>query len=294
MDEQAARYYHQKRIKPTKRLLHVLKREARAKDDLRQKTKYLAGCHLALAKCRADLNVSKARADDLARWIDEGRRRPKSAQKTGKGRRKSRGGRRRINRRKTKRRKKRRRKRTRKGGRKRLRRRTKVRRPYLMVKIERNPLSYKKIQKGGFLGALAGGLAKTAMGSLGGGGGNPLGGLAKSAMGALGGGSAGLMDKAMNMGKDVLGRAKGGLMDKIGGFVNGVPGMGGGGGGGGGGGDLLGGAPSVGLMPCDPSERPEFPKGPDGCGKHESPKPTVKQLKQGYVDDNQVYQLENY
>ena len=40
-----------------------------------------------------------------------------------------------------------------------------------MVKIERNPLSYKKIQKGGFFGALAGGLAKTAMGALAGGGG---------------------------------------------------------------------------------------------------------------------------
>ena len=145
-----ARYYHQKRIGPTRTLLKHLAREKRAKERLKEKTKYLAGCHLALAKCRRDLNVSNVRADDLARWIDEGRRRPKSAEKTGKGRRKSRGGRRRINRRKTKRRKKRRRKRTRKGGRKRLRRRTKVRRPYLMVKIERNPLSYKKIQKGGF------------------------------------------------------------------------------------------------------------------------------------------------
>ena len=288
MNEQTARYYHKKRIKPTRTLLKHLAREAKAKDDLQQKTKYLAGCHLALAKCRADLNVSNARTDDLARWIDEGRgrrRRPKSTEKTGKGRRKSRGGRRR---RKTKRRKKRRRKKTRKGGRRRSRRRTKVRRPYLMVKIERNPLSYKKIQKGGFFGALAGGLAKTAMGALGGGGGG------------------GLMDSVkkmgMDMGKDILGRAKGGLMDKIGGFVNGAGGggggggggEGGGGGGGGGGGDLLGGSPSVELMPCDPSERPEFPKGPDGCGKHESPKATVKQLKQGFVDDNQVYQLENY
>ena len=88
-------------------------------------------------------------------------------------------------------------------------------------------------------------------------------------------------------------------MDNVGGFVNG----GGGGGSGpgmadgsmpGGDGGLLDGVPSVELKECDPSERPEFPKGPDGCGKHESPKPTVKQLKQGYVDDNQVYQLENY
>ena len=280
-----ARYYHQKRIGPTRTLLKHLQREADAKEKLRKKTRNLANCHQALRKCRADLNLSNVRADDLARGIDAGRQhRPKSAEKTGKGRRKSRGGRRRINRRKTKRRKKRRRKRTRKGGRKRLRRRTKVRRPYLMVKIERNPLSYKKIQKGGFLGALA----KTAMGAVaGGGGGDPLGGLMKAGMGALGGGGGGgLMDFAKKMVKDVLGRAKGGLMDKIGGFVNGA--------GGGGGEELLSGAPSVELLPCDPSERPEFPKGPDGCGKHESPKPTVKQLKQGYVDDNQVYQLENY
>ena len=295
MDEQTARYYHQKRIGPTRTLLKHLQREADAKEKLRKKTRNLANCHQALRKCRADLNLSNVRADDLARWIDEGRRhRPKSAEKTGKGRRKSRGGRRRINRRKTKRRKKRRRKRTRKGGRRRSRRRTKVRRPYLMVKIERNPLSYKKIQKGGFLGALA----KTAMGAVaGGGGGDPLGGLMKAGMGALGGGGGGgLMDFAKKMGKDVLGRAKGGLMDKIGGFVNGAGGGAGGGGGGGGGGgeELLSGTPSVELEECDPSERPEFPKGPDGCGKHESPKPTVKQLKQGYVDDNQVYQLENY
>ena len=268
MDEQTARYYHQKRIGPTRTLLKHLQREADAKEKLRKKTRNLANCHQALRKCRADLNLSNVRADDLARWIDEGRRhRPKSAEKTGKGRRKSRGGRRRINRRKTKRRKKRRRKRTRKGGRRRSRRRIKVRRPYLMVKIERNPLSYKKIQKGGFLGALA-----------------------KTAMGAVAG--DGLMDFAKKTGKDVLGRAKGGLMDKIGGFVNGVPEMGESGGGTGG--DILGGTPSVDLMPCDPSERPEFPKGPDGCGKHESPKPTVKQLKQGYIDDNQIYQLENY
>ena len=148
MDEQTARYYHQKRIQPTRTLLKHLQREADAKEKLQKKTRNLANCHQALRKCRADLNLSNVRADDLARWIDEGRRhRPKSAEKTGKGRRKSRGGRRRINRRKTKRRKKRRRKRTRKGGRRRSRRRTKVRRPYLMVKIERNPLSYKKIQK---------------------------------------------------------------------------------------------------------------------------------------------------
>ena len=294
MDEQTARYYHQKRIKPTKRLLHVLKREADVKEKLRTKTRYLDNCHQALRKCRADLNLSNMRADDLARWIDAGRQhRPKSAEKTGKGRRKSRGGRRRINRRKTKRRrkrrrKKRRRKRTRKGG-KIYSRRTKRMRPYVIVKIDRDPVNYK--QKGGFLGDALGGLAKSAMGAVGG----DMGGLAKTAMGALGG-----TDGLKKMGKDILGRAKGGLMDKIGGFTRGLGGaavgamMGKFSGGSVSGEDLLSGEPSVKLESCDPSERPEYPKGPDGCGKHESPKPTVQQLKQGFVDDSQVYQLDEY
>ena len=260
-------------------------REARARQKLKEYDDLVKFLENELRMCEKDAEEDERDAQEAqAFWYECCIRRNKI-----KG--SKHGGRKR---RKTKRRKKRRRKRTHKGG-KRRSSRTKKRRPYVIVKIERNPLSSKKIQKGGFLGALAGGLAKTAMGSLAGGGGNPLGGLAKSAMGALGGGGGGgLMNTAMNLGKDVLGRAQGGLMDKIGGFVNGVPGMGGGGGGGGGGGDLLGGAPSVDLLPCDPSERPEFPKGPDGCGKHESPKPTVKQLKQGFVDDDQNYQLENY
>ena len=45
---------------------------------------------------------------------------------------------------------------------------------------------------------------------------------------------------------------------------------------------------------CSQNKRPLTSGGPDGCGKHESPKATVKQLKQGFVDDNQFYQLENY
>jgi len=250
-------------------------REAQARQKLKEYDNLVKFLRTELWLCEKDAEEEEKDAEEAqAFWYECCTRR-------GKTKKSKRGGRKR---RKTKRR----RKRTRKGGRRRSRRRTKVRRPYLMVKIERNPLSYKKIQKGGFFGALAGGLAKTAMGAL------------------AGGGGGGLMDSVkkmgMDMGKDILGRAKGGLMDKIGGFVNGagggMPGMGGGmpgmGGGGGGGEDLMSGMPSVQLKECDPSERPEFPKGPDGCGKHESPKATVKQLKQGFVDDNQVYQLENY
>lgn len=200
----------------------------------------------------------------------------------------SRRRRKRRKRRKSKRKKKRRRKRTRKGG-KIYSRRTKRMRPYVIVKIDRDPVNYK--QKGGFLGDALGGLAKSAMGAVGG----DMGGLAKTAMGALGG-----KDGLKKMGRDILGRAKGGLMDKIGGFARGLGGgavgamMGKFSGGSVSGENLLSGEPSVKLESCDPSERPEYPKGPDGCGKHESPKATVQQLKQGFVDDSQVYQLEEY
>ena len=159
-----------------------------------------------------------------------------------------------------------------------------------MVKIDRSPINYRKLQRGGgFFGDLAGGLAKTAMGALGE---ENIGDLAQTAIGALGGD-----EDLAQMGKDILGRAQGGLMDKIGGFIN--PGDSGDsgegeGGGGGGGGDILGGVPSVDIKACDPSIRPEYPKGPDGCGKHESPKPTVQQLKQGFIDEGQIYQLDDH
>jgi hypothetical protein len=93
-------------------------------------------------------------------------------------------------------------------------------------------------------------------------------------------------------GKGLYDKGKG-MFDKIGGFVN--PGAGGGGGGGGGG---VGGEPDAdgltSLIPCDENLRPEYPKGPDGCGKYESPKPTVKQLDQGYVSKDTLYQIEDY
>ena len=56
--------------------------------------------------------------------------------------------------------------------------------------------------------------------------------------------------------------------------------------------DVLGGA--IKMILCDPNVRPKYPHGPDGCGKHESPKPTLKQLYQGYVSDDQVYQLGDF
>jgi len=105
-------------------------------------------------------------------------------------------------------------------------------------------------------------------------------------MDALKKGDIGGMFKA---GKGLYDKGKG-MFDKIGGFVN--PGSGGGGGA-----AELGGPDADGLtslIPCDENLRPEYPKGPDGCGKNESPKPTVKQLDQGYVSKDTVYQIEDF
>jgi hypothetical protein len=48
------------------------------------------------------------------------------------------------------------------------------------------------------------------------------------------------------------------------------------------------------LIPCDENLRPDYARGTDGCGKHESPKPSVNQLVQGYVSDARVYQVDDY
>jgi len=48
------------------------------------------------------------------------------------------------------------------------------------------------------------------------------------------------------------------------------------------------------IIPCDKNERPDYPGGPDGCGKNISPKPTDKQLRDGYVAEDQIYQLDDF
>lgn len=174
-----------------------------------------------------------------------------------------------------------------------------------------------------------GGLEKDAENALGGGSG-----LEKDAENALGGGGGGLLSNIKShmpsarhmaegaaaaaalygasktkMGQDALSRIKGfmgdggstgaGGADTGGAAAGGPAGGGGGGAGGGGSGDAGGPTPfshltKVKVLPCDANIRPNYPHGPDGCGKYESPKPTVKQLVDGYVSKNTLYQLDHY
>ena len=95
----------------------------------------------------------------------------------------------------------------------------------------------------------------------------------KGKMGKMGG----LAKKAIGMFGSILGSGSAGGED------------GGEGGEGGGGGE-----DDVEIIPCDVNERPDYPGGPDGCGKNLSPKPTHKQLSDGYVAEDQIYQLDDF
>ena len=109
----------------------------------------------------------------------------------------------------------------------------------------------------------------------------------------------------LSKGKSMLNEKSGGMMDRIKGFAaGGAPEAGPAGGPaapaggdlGGAIGDAAGGMVDqlTSLIPCDENLRPQYPKGTDGCGKHESPKPTVDQLVQGYVGDDTLYQVGEY